>query len=208
VTRLEKLRARASGGFDLRKESDPSLLNTPLREARLPPDSRVAAIIRGDQVVIPRGDETIQTGDRIVVIGSPQAAQAWSALIMPGTSKVTDVVIFGAGQAGTAIARLLLEQGVGVRLIEASRDRARLVAAELPDARVYHATGLGIDSVGAPGAERFEPTLYGTVPARPVLPKGDPIWLRYSVVYVGVPFAESSSNADRVDWISAKGIHL
>jgi hypothetical protein len=51
-------------------------------------------------------------------------------------------------------------------------------------------------------------TVEGKVPARPVLPKGDPIWLRYSVVYVGVPFAESSSNADRVDWISAKGIHL
>ena len=117
----------------------------PLREAQIPPDSRVAAIIRGDQVVIPRGDETIKTGDRIVVIGSPQAAQAWSALIMPGTSKVTDVVIFGAGRAGTAIARLLLEQGIGVRLIEASRERARLVAAELPDARVYNATGLDPD---------------------------------------------------------------
>ncbi len=117
----------------------------PLREAQIPPDSRVAAIIRGDQVVIPRGDETIQTGDRIVVIGSPQAAQAWSQLIMPGTSKVTDVVIFGAGRAGTAIARLLLEQGVGVRLIEASRERARIIAAELPDARVYHATGFDPD---------------------------------------------------------------
>ena len=131
--------------FDVTAKADQVLLGVPLREAQIPPDSRVAAIIRGDQVVIPRGDETIQTGDRIVVIGSPQAAQAWSALIMPGTSKVTDVVIFGAGQAGTAIARLLLEQGIGVRLIEASRERARLVAAELPDARVYHATGLDPD---------------------------------------------------------------
>ena len=32
-----------------------------------------------------------------------------------------------------------------MRLIEASRDRARLVAAELPDARVYHATGFDPD---------------------------------------------------------------
>ena len=117
----------------------------PLREAQLPPDSRVAAIIRGDQVVIPRGDETIQPGDRIVVIGSPQAAQAWGELIAPGTGKVRDVVIFGAGRAGTAIARLLLEQGIGVRLIEASRERARVVAAELPGARVYHATGFDPD---------------------------------------------------------------
>ena len=131
--------------FDVTPKADPSLLGVPLREAQIPPDSRVAAIIRRDQVLIPRGDETIQLGDRIVVIGSPQAAQAWSELIVPGTRKVTDVAIFGAGRAGTAIARLLLDQGIGVRLIEASRERARLVAAELPEARVYNATGFDPD---------------------------------------------------------------
>jgi trk/ktr system potassium uptake protein len=132
--------------FDVTHKADPALLGVPLREAEaIPPDSRIAAIIRGDQVVIPRGDETIQPDDRIVVIGSPQAAQAWGELIAPGTRKVTDVVIFGAGRAGTAIARLLLEQGIGVRLIEASRERARLVAADLEGARVYHATGFDPD---------------------------------------------------------------
>ena len=105
----------------------------------------MAAIIRGDKVVIPRGHESIRPGDRIVVIGSPQAAQAWGELIAPGTGKVRDVVIFGAGQAGIAIARLLLEQGIGVRVIEALRERARVVAAELPEARVYNATGFDPD---------------------------------------------------------------
>jgi trk system potassium uptake protein TrkA len=131
--------------FDVTANADPSILGSSLRAARLPPDSRVAAIIRGDKVVIPRGDETIKPGDRIVVIGSPQAAQAWGELIAPGTGKVRDVVIFGAGRAGMAVARLLLEQGIGVRLIEADRDRARYVAAELPDARVYNATGFDPD---------------------------------------------------------------
>ena len=130
--------------FDVTQKADSSILGT-LREARMPPDSRVAAIIRGDTVVMPRGDEDIRPGDRIVVIGSPQAAQDWGELIAPGTGKVRDVVIFGAGRAGTAVARLLLEQGIGVRMIEASRDRARYVAAELPGARVYHATGFDPD---------------------------------------------------------------
>jgi len=131
--------------FDVPESADSSLLETTLRGAPLPPDSRVAAIIRGDKVVIPRGDESIRPGDRIVVIGSPQAAQAWGELIAPGTGKVRDVVIFGAGRAGTAVARLLLEQGIGVRLIEAARERARAVAAELPEARVYNATGFDPD---------------------------------------------------------------
>ena len=131
--------------FDVTDAASSSVVGIPLREARTPPDSRVAAIIRGDQVVIPRGDEAIQPGDRIVVIGSPAAAEAWGLLISPGTGAVRDVVVFGAGRTGIATARLLLEQGIGVRLIEASRERARFVAAELPDARVYHATGFDPD---------------------------------------------------------------
>ena len=131
--------------FDVTPKADSAIVGTPLRDARIPPDARVAAIIRGDTVVIPRGDEAIEHGDRIVVIGSPQAAQAWGELIAPGGDTVRDVVIFGAGRAGIAVARLLIEQGIGVRLIEASRDRARYVAGELPEARVYNATGFDPD---------------------------------------------------------------
>ncbi|MEO5577226.1 MAG: Trk system potassium transporter TrkA [Gaiellaceae bacterium] len=131
--------------FDVTAKTDEDILHVPLRDARLPEDGRVAAIIRGDDVVIPRGDEELHHGDRIVVIGSPQAAQSWSKLIAPGSGTVRDVVVFGAGRAGTATARMLIEQGIGVRLIEADRDRARLVAHELPEARVYHATGFDPD---------------------------------------------------------------
>ncbi len=114
--------------FDVSESTDPSITASPLREASLPADSRLAAIIRGDDMRLPGGNDMIAPGDRIVVIGSPQAAQAWSELIAPGTGKVNDVVIFGAGHNGTAIARVLLAQGIGVRLIEASLERARVVA--------------------------------------------------------------------------------
>ena len=54
-------------------------------------------------------------------------------MLAPWEAEVKDVVIFGAGQVGTAIARELLEQGIGVRLIEENRERARAVAEELPE---------------------------------------------------------------------------
>ena len=54
-------------------------------------------------------------------------------------------MIFGAGQTGVAVAGVLLEQGIGVRLIEADADRAREVAETLPNARVFHATGIDPD---------------------------------------------------------------
>jgi trk system potassium uptake protein TrkA len=127
--------------FDVGAAASASVVGVSLREARIPPESRVAAIIRGESVVIPRGGEVIRPGDRIVVIGSPPAAQAWGELIAPGTGTIRDVVIFGAGRAGAAIARLLIDQGIGVRLVEASHERARVVSHDLPGARVYNATG-------------------------------------------------------------------
>ena len=67
---------------------------------------------------MPRGEETIRPGDRIVVIGSPQAAKEWSRLLTPARRTIDDVVIFGAGRIGTATARVLCQQGIRVRLIE------------------------------------------------------------------------------------------
>jgi trk system potassium uptake protein TrkA len=131
--------------FDVEDGASPEIVGIPLREAHFPRDSKVAAIIRGEEMLLPKGDDRAQPGDRIVVIGSPQAAQTWSTLLAPGESTVRDVVIYGAGRVGTAIARLLLEQGMKVRMIESSPERARQVAEALPDARVYHATGIDPD---------------------------------------------------------------
>ena len=128
--------------FDVEEGASRDVVGQPLREAQAPRDSKVAAIIRGQQMLLPGGDDRIQPGDRIVVLGSPEAAQEWSSLLAPEQASVRDVVIYGAGRVGTAIGRMLLEQGINVRMIEASRDRARRVAETLPEARVYSATGL------------------------------------------------------------------
>ncbi len=131
--------------FDVEEGASPDVVGVPLREAQFPRDSKVAAIIRGDRMLLPGGDDRITPGDRIVVLGSPEAAQSWSTLLAPGESAVRDVVVYGAGRVGTAIARLLLDQGMSVRMIESSRERARHVAETLPGARVYHATGIETD---------------------------------------------------------------
>lgn len=131
--------------FDVDEDASDIVLRTPLRRATMPPDSKIAAVIRGDQTILPGGDDAIQVGDRIVVIGSPQAVKAWSELLWPEGGTVRDVVIFGAGRVGSAIARVLLAQGLSVRMIEASKEQALRAAEALPKARVFNATGLDAD---------------------------------------------------------------
>ena len=131
--------------FDVEAGASALVAGVPLRDAKFPRDSKVLALIRQDETILPGGDDVIEPGSRIVVIGSPEAAQQWSALLAPGGAAVQDVVIFGAGRVGSTIASVLLEQGITVRLIEASTERARAAAESLPKARVYNATGLEAD---------------------------------------------------------------
>jgi trk system potassium uptake protein TrkA len=131
--------------FDVVEGASGDVVGPHLRDARAPRDSKVAAIIREDATLLPGGDDVIRPGDRIVVIGSPDAAQAWSELLSPGEGRVRDVVIFGAGRVGTAIARALLDQDIRVRMIDASKEQARRAAETFPEARVYNATGVEPD---------------------------------------------------------------
>jgi trk system potassium uptake protein len=132
--------------FDVEPQADaPSVIGLPLRDARIPRNSKVASIIRGAQAIVPRGNESIQVGDRIIVIGSPAAAREWSEILARDRGRVDDVVVYGCGRIGTAVARVLMEQGIRVRMIEADRKRALEAAEEFPNARVFNATGVDPD---------------------------------------------------------------
>ncbi len=131
--------------YDVAADASPEIVGRPLREALVPADSRVVALIRDGGMLIPRGDEAIRHKDRVVVIGSPDAALRWGRLLAPSEKTVERVVVFGGGRVGTAIARRLIDQGVDVRIVEPDAERARVVAESIPEARVFHATGLDPD---------------------------------------------------------------
>ena len=118
------------------------LVGRPLRGAPIPDDSKVASIIRGERSVRPDGDARIEPGDRVVVIGSPAAARRWSRALALAEQVVDDVVVFGAGKVGTAVARVLCHRDIRVRLVEQDHARARAVAEALPDADVFESSGL------------------------------------------------------------------
>jgi trk system potassium uptake protein TrkA len=116
-----------------------SLIGRNLRSAEVPASSKVAAIIRGEDMVVPTGDQQVLPGDRVIVIASPESARAWARACGRRDERVEDVVIFGAGQMGTTIARVLLERGIRLRVVDAQRERVREIAEKLPALRAFHA---------------------------------------------------------------------
>ena len=116
-----------------------NLVGRNLRSAELPGSSKVAAIIRGEAMVVPRGEEQVLPGDRVIVIASPASARAWARACGRKDERVEDVVIFGAGQMGTTIAQVLLERGIRLRVVDADHERVKRIAERLPQVRAFHA---------------------------------------------------------------------
>ncbi|MEV0304968.1 Trk system potassium transporter TrkA [Streptomyces prasinus] len=146
-------------GVDIREARPPRFAGRRLRDADLPAASRVVAVVRDGNWIRPTAHEVVRPGDWVIVMASLAAARAWSRLVT-GADPVDDVALFGAGRRGTAIARVLLDKGISVRLIEPDAARARAAAAALDGARVFHATGLDPvflrrERVGAAGAAVF-----------------------------------------------------
>ena len=128
--------------LDVRGSASGDVVGRHLRDARVPGNSRVASIIRHGRALLPRGEEVVQVGDRLIVIGAPQAAKEWSELVSPRRGDVRDVVIFGAQELGAAIAGKLVDKGLQVRVIEPDAERAATLAERHPRARVFHTHGL------------------------------------------------------------------
>lgn len=92
-----------------------------------------AAVLRNGDVVIPSGETTIEAGDSVVVIGSPESVQMFAADIAPQHTpdESDDIVIFGGSEIGEEVAALLQDRGFKPRLVESDADRARELAEQL-----------------------------------------------------------------------------
>ncbi|MEZ3116901.1 Trk system potassium transporter TrkA [Halobaculum sp. MBLA0147] len=102
------------------------------------PGLTFAAIIRGEEVIVPRGETLIQPEDDLVVIGRPEEVEAFGADLAPDQTNPEEIVIFGGSEIGYQTARLFCEQGLCPRLVEQDETRARWLAEQLPEATVMH----------------------------------------------------------------------
>lgn len=59
-----------------------SLLGVPLKEARLPRDMLIGALVRGEEVILPDGDTVIRPDDHVIVFALQKAVAAVEALFL------------------------------------------------------------------------------------------------------------------------------
>ncbi|RSD34194.1 MAG: trk system potassium uptake protein TrkA, partial [Methanohalophilus sp.] len=101
----------------------------------------VSALFRGSQLIIPHGEDIIQAGDHIVIIGKTEAMKDISSFFGEITKSRSRVMIIGGGVVGFYLAQLLENTRLNVKIIEKGRQRSEMVADNLQKALVLHGDG-------------------------------------------------------------------
>jgi trk system potassium uptake protein TrkA len=127
--------------FDVSRRAPQAFCGRTLAEAGFPRESRVVGIVREGDQVLPSATERLLPGDRVIVVASRAGASEWSRLLVPGNEVVSDAAVFGGARLSETLARVLLDRGIHVRLVESDRQHAHELAEALADARVFRASG-------------------------------------------------------------------
>ncbi|MDJ1433743.1 Trk system potassium transporter TrkA [Halostagnicola sp. A-GB9-2] len=126
--------------------ADSPIADQTVREADRYDSLTFAAIFRGEDMLVAKGETVIRPGDYIVVIGSDDSVTDFADDITPSTAVDGDeIVIVGASEIGYQAAREFESHGYHPRLVEQDDDRARAVAADLPNTTVLKSDATDIE---------------------------------------------------------------
>ncbi len=102
----------------------------------------ICAVQRKNQVIIPRGDFILQSGDRIHITAPRGVLVSFMKQLKIYKHRTKDIMITGGGKLGYYLARQLCETGgYNVKIIENDADRCEKLCVLLPDADIIHGDG-------------------------------------------------------------------
>lgn len=124
-----------------------ALINLPLGQLHLPRGSLIVAVKRGGSLFVPRGSTQLSDGDKIILMGTPDAMQQVERMIHPSRSGDNiEVTIIGGGDVGLHLAERLEQQPqCHVRIVERDVARGEMLAARLRRTLVLSGDGTDLE---------------------------------------------------------------
>ncbi|UCC81167.1 MAG: Trk system potassium transporter TrkA [Candidatus Zixiibacteriota bacterium] len=122
------------------------ICNIALKDLETPGDILVAAILRGDEMIIPSGLDMILPDDEIFVIGKTDKIAAAEAYFGKARTRgARSIVILGGGEIGFAVARSLEKQNFNVRIIEWNPRVCEYLSEALSEATIINGDGTDLE---------------------------------------------------------------
>jgi trk system potassium uptake protein TrkA len=128
------------------------LTTGPIKTLRIPRGALVVAVKRRDAIEIPHGDTRLVAGDKIILMGTPEALRDLQPQIGEGDGAAArqTVTIIGGGDVGFRLAQQLdAANDVELRIIERDARRGEFLAAHLRRALVLNGDGTDLELLEA-----------------------------------------------------------
>lgn len=117
----------------------------------------VAAIVRGDSIVIPRGHDKIELNDLVYLLGSREAiSEAFLSFDPENAKPPRRVMINGGNSLGLRLAQALEAKGVQVWVVDPSEERCEMLASELDRATVIKGDITSAELLRDEGGQRLD----------------------------------------------------
>ncbi len=107
-----------------------------LSALQLPQGVRIGSILRGEKTWIAKGEDLLEAGDSVTVLGRRGAIQDVRPLFQKSSQAKKNVIVGGGGETGYNLARALEGRLFSVKIIEHDLDRAEFLANKLKHATV------------------------------------------------------------------------
>lgn len=101
----------------------------------------IGLVMRNDEVYVPDGNFVIEKGDRVGIIATPHEIHKFFKTVGVMKKQAKNVMILGASTTAFYLAKMLLNSGSSVTIIDKDKERCELAAQRLPGAVVINGDG-------------------------------------------------------------------
>jgi len=130
----------------MRLGAESPLLGKTLKDIKLGDNVLIAAISRNNDLIIPRGSDSLENGDHIYLLTLAGRHFSYERISGKDNQRAQKIMVMGAGKVGRHVVRMLgKSRGIEVKLIDNNLEKCKEVADLFPDALVLHGSGTDLD---------------------------------------------------------------
>ncbi len=139
--------------FELKVKKSFSFINQQLKDLNFKHNLLVAAIYRGNKIIIPSGNEKIISGDNLYVLIEKGHSSELEEITGKNPKNIQNVMILGGSGIGIQSALILSKEGINTKLIEMDKEKCEMIAEKLPHTLIINGNGTNIDLLESEGIE-------------------------------------------------------
>ncbi|KUO52175.1 MAG: potassium transporter TrkA [Desulfitibacter sp. BRH_c19] len=129
---------------ELQLTKDSPVANKQLKDIKFPKPNLIVAILRNEEMIIPRGDDQLKPDDLVFVLAETTNMVAIEKVLGKERIKTENVTILGGGRIGFYLAQLLEKKGYTVKLIEKNIEICKQISQKLTNTLVLQGDGSDI----------------------------------------------------------------